>query len=551
MLKNEMLVNQILEIINTLIEASQHLYNCACEKMYIQLEATAEDMINMIETIYPITKQIKMEVPFISSTLSCENLLFSVKNIMTLVRTRSERVCSKIEFELIPILQDFYYDFYFYTCIFGDKDKEREHYEKEYGLMIGNHYIDEAIKTDSYKYDVSICVLAFNKLDYTKMCIENIIKFTPNYINYELILLNNGSTDDTLQYFESLAPTKLFSLKHNSLNIMAGASSRIIEGKYSLAVSNDVLVTENYLDNLLKCIKSDPKIAMVAPSTPNVSNHQAVNGSFSSFEEMHTFAKSYNVSNELLWEERTRLCNPISLISSEALLSSKGVGTIDKYFIYGEFGDDALALRIRRSGYKMILAKDCFCYHFGSVTLKEAQVKENTLDKSRKLFIDRYGVDAWGTGVCYDFKINENLTYRKEGLVNILGVNSGFGSNPLKVKTLLKEESNIDANLFFITDNNSYIQDLNGLSENVEYSPDNQITAFKHVEFDYILIEGNIDKIINNKESFERIKNRLTIGGTLAVGASKDTEAEMLSAYDPIKTVNGDFYRWYLWRSED
>lgn len=546
MIKNQSVSTQILDIISTLIEGAEYIYECVEFKRFEQVEVTSADMIHTIEALYPVVSEIKEELPFISSPVSCENLIYSINNILKLLKMRSQRVCSKIEFELIPLLQDFYYDFYFFTCIFGDKEKEKKHYEEEFTSMITNHYIDKSIKSGEYKYDISIAVLAYNKLEYTKQCIESIIKYTPSYINYELILIDNGSIDGTLEYFESLCPTKIFKLKNNSLNIMTGAVSRIYEGRYMLAISNDVIVTTNYLDNLIKCIESDPKIAMVVPTTPNVSNLQTIPAQYSTLEEMHSFAKTNNISDSTQWEERTRLCNPLSFCRSDVLFSSYAVSAVDKYFVYGEFGDDALALRLRRAGYKSILAKDCYCHHFGSVTLGQAQAKENTLEKSRKLFIERYGVDAWSTGYCYDKKLMEELTIKQKGQVNVLGINSGFGSNPLKIKTLHKEAGNQNVGLFFTTNDERYILDLQAYSRNVKYD-EGILDSFNDIIFDYILLEGNVEKIINISNNFDKIRNKLIKGGTLAICATNDRESEILNKLSANKIISGYECSWFLW----
>lgn len=546
MLKDQSLVTQILEIIQTLIEASQYMYNCINIQKYTQVEVVARDMITMLKEINSVASKTKEKTSFVSAPTTCENLIYSVRNIIRLVRARSDRSLSKIEFELIPILQEFYYDFYFFTCVFGDKEMEKRHYEEEFIPMGANSYIDESRKTGKYKYDVSIYVLAYNKLEYTKQCVESIIKYTPSDINYELFFINNGSSDGTQEYFESFKCNKEINLLKNNFSDIRSAR-RIVEGRYVLSVSNDVIVTENYLDNLIKCIESDPKIAMVVPTTPNVSNFQTIPAQYSTLEEMHVFAKTNNISDPARWEERTRLCNPLGLYRSDALFSSRGVGVIDKYFVYSEFGDDALALRLRRAGYKMILAKDCYCYHFGSVTLKEAQVKESTLEKSRQLFIDRHGVDAWSTGFCYDPQLIEALPIKTEGKVNILGVNSGFGSNPLKIKILHKEAGNKDVTLYFVTDDERYIPDMKAYSDNVQYVDDKVADISYDVSFDYILLEGNIENIITKPNNFGKLKNKLNREGILVICATNDKEVEILKKLNADKIIPGYNCYWFLW----
>jgi len=544
MSKDQPQTDQVLKTISELTDVAEYMNRCAESRRFEQLEESATDMI---QTLHTIADEIKQENTFISVPVCCENLIYSINNILNLVKTRSEKICSKIAFELIPILQDFYYDFYFFTSIFGNKEKEKKHYQEEFMTMTKNNYIDQSMKTGKYKYDVSIAVFAYNKLEYTKQCVESIIKHTPSYINYELILIDNGSNDETYEYFESLSPTKTFKLKLNSLNMVFSAVSRIYEGRYILLISNDIVVTENYLDNLIKCIESDPKIAMVVPTTPNTSNCQTIPVEYSTFDEMNAFAKANNISDPIRWEERTRLCNPVSFYRSDTVISSKGVGVIDKYFVYSEFSDDAVSLRLRRAGYKLILAKDCYCHHFGSVTLREAQIKENTLEKSRKLFIDRYGVDAWSTGFCYDSKFIEVLTIKEKGKVNVLGINSGFGSNPLKIKTLHREAGNREIELFLVTDDERYVHDLQAYSTNVRHVAKITADVFNDVSFDYILIEGNVEKIINTADNLNRIKDKVNKGGILAICATNPEDIEILDNLNADKYIVGINGHWFIW----
>ncbi len=127
------------------------------------------------------------------------------------------------------------------------------YYENEMIPLGINMYIENSIENDNYKYEVSIIVVGYNKLEYTKLCIESLLRYLPVDLNYELILVNHGSSDGTKEYFESLSPTKQLDFKYNG-----GAgyiATRVVEGKYTIGISNDVLITENSIQNMLECIK--------------------------------------------------------------------------------------------------------------------------------------------------------------------------------------------------------------------------------------------------------------------------------------------------------
>ncbi len=62
--------------------------------------------------------------------------------------------------------------------------------------------IHEASKETAF--EATLVVIAYNRLEKTKSCVESIFKYT-SHINFNLVLIDNGSTDgETLEYFKSI-----------------------------------------------------------------------------------------------------------------------------------------------------------------------------------------------------------------------------------------------------------------------------------------------------------------------------------------------------------
>ena len=100
--------------------------------------------------------------------------------------------------------------------------------------------------------EVTICVLAFNRLDKTKRCVESVLKYTEG-VSYELLLVDNGSTDETLDYFRSVqCPCKkiLHITKNLGAQYATNLAMRSFSGQYFVLVVNDAVVTKNWLSNL-------------------------------------------------------------------------------------------------------------------------------------------------------------------------------------------------------------------------------------------------------------------------------------------------------------
>lgn len=474
-----------------------------------------------------------------------DSIIDSLKRIMVHARARSSKTLDKIEFELRPLMRVRYNIYYFSYCVYPDKALMEKYYQEEMHVLGSNKYINTAVKTGEYKYKLSIAVLAYNKLEYTKQCVESILKHVPQGLNYELILINHGSTDGTKEYFEGISPTKQIDILKNGGGVAAYTS--ICEGKYFMLVSNDVIITENAIANMIKCMESDERIAWVVPATSNVSNYQTISTEYKTLDEMHAFAgKNNQCSDPYRWEQRTRLIDPISLRRSSVSFSSSGVNWA--YYFYSElpggFSDDKEALLYRRNGYKMMLAKDSYCHHFGSVTLKDEVIKvESFYDEGRKAFHNAFGIDPWGTGFCWSQELMARLPCRNDGHVNILGLNCGLGSNPLKIKETIKENAhNFDVTLYNVTDDTRYLQDLQGISDVAVHEPRHHHfhKLFSGVQFNYIVLEGGLAKYSGLPEMIRNLHGRLSAGGSLILQTdNQDIKNKIHEIYPFVTLTSG------------
>ncbi|MDQ0872137.1 GT2 family glycosyltransferase [Paenibacillus sp. V4I3] len=339
---------------------------------------------------------------------------------------------------------------------------------------------------------VSIVLLAYNHLDYTKLAVESIYKYT-SHINFELITVNNGSSDGTREYFDSLPNKKKIHLDENVGPVNGfNIGMKAAEGKYTASVCNDFIFTTRWMDNLLTCIESDDKIGFVSPGGSNISNHQMIQGNYSNLEEMQQFAEQYNHSDPSKWEERVRLLPCVLMVRTKLL---KEIGYFDPEFYFGEFADDDLSFRIRRAGYKLIFAKDTFTYHFGSITTEVDHRKNNSLGVSRKIFFEKYGIDAWDDA-SFDLNLISvvDITNKQES-ANILGINSRCGGTPLQLKNKLNEYGVRNVNIDNFTDNNKYLLDLRTVSERIACG---KVTDIKHLfadgKYDYIIYGEGIER---------------------------------------------------------
>ena len=485
---------RLLESIQTAREAVDIMTGQLADRDVVAFAQVAGTLAQMLVSIQQAAVPYREKLDTIALPVTCECALYSLRVICDALPAEPGKADMKLRYELAPTLEEAYMQFYYWACVYGHPDREERYYREEMFELASNPYANAALETGEFKYDVAFMVTGYNHLDYTKMCVESLLENIPRGLNYELILRDNGSTDGTEAYFESIRPTKLIKSK---INYGIGtAPIRAVEAKYLFGISNDVIVLPGAIENALACIQSADDIARVVPSTPNVSNLQTVPAHYKDKTEMLAFARQNNVRDPFRWERRTRLCDPLAVNNMLLCYSRQGVCShayLDRKC--SMFPDDRISLLCRRAGYKMYLAKDAYCHHFGSVTLKDEIARYNEqkfYDNGRSRFREWFGVDPWGTGFCYDRIFMERVVGEHTGHTEVLGINCGMGSNSLKIKEQIREYChNTDCMLINVTDDEKTLLDLKGVSDAAE--PVGKIKEFKTLlyrrSFDYIVWE--------------------------------------------------------------
>ncbi|CAM2934754.1 glycosyltransferase family 2 protein [Paenibacillus sediminis] len=429
---------------------------------------------------------------------------------------------------LDPNYDDLLFNLGYVYKLRGDYSQSSTYFEKALAAtknielidLIKEYITENNSITSTTKPLVSIVILAYNKLEYTKLCIESIYRFTSN-IDYELIAVNNASTDGTQEYFESLpGNVRVIHLPRN-LGPVGGFNEglKAARGKYTAAVCNDFIFTPRWMDNLLACIKSDPTIGFVSPGANYISNHQKIDGTYTNIDEMLEFAEQYNHSDPRKWEERVRLL-PCVLMAPTDLL--RDIGYFDTRFYFGEFADDDISFRIRRAGYKLVFCRDTFTYHFGSVTVGTNQVENNSLQVSREIFKEKHGIDSWSEAG-YSPQLLGALSVRlSDYKAKILGINTRCGGNPLQLKNMLRERGVSSISITNYCLNEKYLIDLNTVSDHVIVGDLTDIS--KHVPstetFDYVVFEHEAGVFQGQPELLSQLSSQLDFGGQMAVSLS-------------------------------
>lgn len=213
----------------------------------------------------------------------------------------------------------------------------------------------------------SIIILTYNQLEYTKLCIESIRKFTPQD-SYEIIVVDNGSSDGTVDWLKEQNDIKVILNKEN-LGFSKGCNQgiNVSIGENILLLNNDTIVTPNWLYNMDRSLWKEDKIAAVSCMSNYVTNNQQIEVEYTNIYSMLAFALNFNILNFDKHDQMDKLIGFCMMIKKEVI---NKIGLLDENFLIGNFEDDDYCLRMRKAGYKLILCKDTFIHHFGSISFK-------------------------------------------------------------------------------------------------------------------------------------------------------------------------------------
>lgn len=239
----------------------------------------------------------------------------------------------------------------------------------------------------------SIIVLTYNQLALTKQCLESIWKHTNNDC-IEVIVIDNGSHDGTRDYLKQITSIKaIFNKTNEGFAKACNQGLEVASGDNILFLNNDTVVTNQWLEPMIKLLYQDDKIGMVGPVSNYVSGPQQVPVNYTNVEEIEDFSRLYCLQQRGRSKAVLRLVGFCLLVKKKVL---DQVGGFDERFVGGSFEDDDLSLRVLQAGYQLKIALDSFVHHHGHATftgnpdLSISQLYE----ENRQRFIDKWKVDV-------------------------------------------------------------------------------------------------------------------------------------------------------------
>ncbi|MCF7795737.1 glycosyltransferase family 2 protein [Patescibacteria group bacterium] len=114
------------------------------------------------------------------------------------------------------------------------------------------------------KINLSIIIVTYNSSSLIKKCLEPLLNL--NNINYEIIVVDNESKDNTLEILKNYnKKIRIYVLKNKGYANALNFASKKAKGEYLLFMNPDIFIEKEDIKKMLNRIKKDKNIGIIAP----------------------------------------------------------------------------------------------------------------------------------------------------------------------------------------------------------------------------------------------------------------------------------------------
>ena len=248
---------------------------------------------------------------------------------------------------------------------------------------------------------VAILILNYNGLNLLKQYLPTLLLYSKDYTT---ILVDNASTDGSVSYVCQHFSEVLCIVHEKNYGIAKGYNLAIqqISATYYLLLNNDVLVTKNWLSELLAVMERNASIAFCQPkilslTEPNRFDYAGAAGGFIDahgypfcrgriFHMIEKDEAQYNDSRVVFWASGACL-----LVRAQAF---HDLGGFDEVF-FAHFEEIDLCWRAHLAGWIVYYCATSTVYHLGGATLSYHDPWKTYLNiRNRALMLYKYHSDS-------------------------------------------------------------------------------------------------------------------------------------------------------------
>jgi len=208
----------------------------------------------------------------------------------------------------------------------------------------------------------SIIIVNWNGKHLLKECLDSV--FSQSYKDFEVILVDNGSTDGSVEFVKKNYPQVKIVQNKSDVGYARGCNVGVKAATSDIVVllNNDTQVEKDWLANLIAPLERDSSIGAVGSKLIFYDKRDYINS-------VGTFVSVFGFSGSLGdWRPREEYSKEMELfapcggaVAIRRKLYLEIGGLYEPFFLYED--DVDLGWRIWNAGYRVVLAPDAIVYH--------------------------------------------------------------------------------------------------------------------------------------------------------------------------------------------
>ena len=214
----------------------------------------------------------------------------------------------------------------------------------------------------------SIVIPAYNKVEATYYCLCSLL-LAVNKNNFEIIVVDDGSTDETQQLENIVKGIKVL---HNEKPLRfiesCNAGASVAKSEFIVLLNNDTEVTSGWLDALIDGFQRFDQVGLVGARLLYPDGRlQDAGGIVWKSGDPWNYGHGQNP-----WDPRFNYARQVDYLSGAAMMTTKKiwdeVGGLSDYLKPMYFEDTDFSFKVREAGYKTYYIPASTIYHFEGVT---------------------------------------------------------------------------------------------------------------------------------------------------------------------------------------
>lgn len=290
--------------------------------------------------------------------------------------------------------------------------------------------------------DVSVLIVNYNTREMTSECIDSIIEHTHG-ISYEIILVDNGSTDGSKEFFENDSRVKYV---YSNVNLGFGRANNLgfkySCGKYILLLNSDTLLIDNSIKYMSDFLENHPTASVVGCQLIDRAGNNVTSYSYlyPSIKWELNCLLSERIEKWYMKQGSKRLLtsdhDEVAYISGADMMIRRDVidrlGLFDeRFFMY--FEDTELSYRYHLNGCKSYFLPSTRIIHLANASCKASATRERMFLEGRKIYYS-LTQPRWKTSIA-------NFIYLSNSILRSIVFcfnKTRFDANRIKVAEFLK-----------------------------------------------------------------------------------------------------------------